>query len=266
MTLDSYPFGLLLVPGCVAAALGGLALMRRSLHRRSDLSRIHDVASSLYAIVGTLYAVILGLIVVDSMNKFSEARATTEAESNALADVTLLASQLPGEGPKRVRALADDYVRSAIRTEWPSMARRRPDPDTRRIATDLWLAVLSFEPQTAREQEVFSKQMDAAADFWNNRRTRLMIALQGGLPTMEWAVLIVGGVVTVSFSYFFKVDRFRLQMVMTGLLAVVIALNLYLVLMFASPFSGDVTVRPEGFAMSAYAHDHAPPPAPSSSR
>jgi len=33
------------------------------------------------------------------MTKFSEARLTTEAEANALADVACFASQLPGDGP-----------------------------------------------------------------------------------------------------------------------------------------------------------------------
>jgi len=61
---DTSHAGLLILPGCIAAALGGLALARRSLHRR-ELEKIQDVAICLYAVVGTLYAAILGLIVVD---------------------------------------------------------------------------------------------------------------------------------------------------------------------------------------------------------
>lgn len=246
MTIDTYPVGLLLVPGCVAASLVGLVVARRSLHRH-DLARIQDVASYLFGVVGTLYAVILGLIVVDSMNKFSEARLTVEAEANAISDIVLFASQLPGEASQRVRRHAEDYLKSAAEVEWPLMAQRKDSPATRQLAVDFSMALLSFEPKTEREQEIFAGQIEAASQFWNSRRTRVATAGRDGLPPLEWFVLIVGGLVTVIYTYFFKPDDFRLQLAITGMLTAVIALNLYLILMFASPFSGDVKISTHGF-------------------
>lgn len=246
MRIDTYPVGLLLVPGWVAATLVGLALVRRSLHRR-DLPRAQEVASYLFAAVGTLYAVILGLIVVDSMTKFAEARLTVEAEANALADVVLFATQLPGEDARRVRELAREYIRSATQEEWPEMARGAASAEARSLAVQLSRAILGFEPATGREEVIFGAQVDAATRFWDGRRTRLMIASEGGLPALQWLVLLAGGAITVVFTYFFKVDDLRVQMALTGMLSAVIALNLYLILMFASPFSGDVAVRPDGF-------------------
>ncbi|WP_165252356.1 bestrophin-like domain [Paludisphaera soli] len=249
MAIDTYPVGLLLFPGCIAAALGGLALARRSLHRH-ELEKIQDVASYLYAVVGTLYAVILGLIVVDSMTKFSEARLTAEAEANALADIALFASRLPGDGPHRVRELAEAYIRSVTDVEWPLMQQGRGSDETRRLAMSLSRTLLAFEPANEREAAIFGAQVEAATQFWNSRRTRMVIASQRGLPLLEWVVLIAGGVITVVFTYLFKLDDFRLQLAITALLAVVIALNLYLILMFASPFSGDVKINPDGFALT----------------
>ncbi|WP_165071198.1 bestrophin-like domain [Paludisphaera rhizosphaerae] len=249
MSIDSYPVGLLLVPCCVVASLAGLHASRRWLPH-DELVRFQDVASYLFAVVGTLYAVILGLVVVDSMSKFSEARLASEAESNALSEIILFTTQFPGDGSRRVRDLAGDYAKSVIETEWPTMAQHGHATETHKIAIELLQTVFAYEPKSSREEQLFATQVQAAADFWNFRRTRLVHASQSGLPTLEWMVLISGGVITVVFAYFFKVEHLRLQLAMTSMLAAVIALNLYLILMFASPFSGDLQVVPEGFHLT----------------
>jgi hypothetical protein len=53
--------------------------------------------------------------------------------------------------------------------------------------------------------------------------------------------------VTVTFTYFFRLDSFKVQLTLTGLVALLIALNLYLVVLFSNPFSGDLHVEPEPF-------------------
>ena len=68
------------------------------------------VASYLLSVVGTLYAVTLGLIVVDSLGKFAEARMTTEGESNALADLILILGPTARPTGKR----------PSIGTPWPT--------------------------------------------------------------------------------------------------------------------------------------------------
>ena len=43
---------------------------------------------------------------------------------------------------------------------------------------------------------------------------------------------------------------------MTGMVSTVIALNLFLVLMFGYPYSGDLKVSPEGFVVAKSIIDH----------
>jgi hypothetical protein len=248
MNIDSFGMGFVLVGGSIALAMVGLILVRRTLHKR-ELGEAQVVASYLLAVVGTLYGVILGLIVVDSLGKFEEARLTTEQESNALADIFLLSAYLPEERRANVQKHALAYLDSVIDVEWPMMARGKPSIETRRLAIALMQAVLEFEPKTNREQILFGAQVSAVTQFWNSRRTRMILAEQG-MPPLEWLVLVLGGMITVIFTYFFKVDQVRLQLLMTTMLTTIIALNLYLVLMFAYPYSGDVMVEPDGFKIS----------------
>ena len=248
LIIDSYRTGFFLIFGGVALAVLGLLLVRRTLHRR-DLRETQVVAGYLLSVVGTLYGVILGLIVVDSMGKFEDAQLTTEQESNALADIVLLAYQLPEESKANINGMALAYARSVIEVEWPRMGEGKTSPETQQLAIDLVKSITAFEPRTNREQTLYDAQVSAATQFWNSRRTRVVLAGQG-TPRLEWAVLLVGGVITVMFTYFFKVDHQKLQAFMTAMLSTVIALNLYLVLMFDYPYSGDVRVHPDGFRAS----------------
>ena len=84
-----------------------------------------------------MYAVILGLIVVDAMGKFQEARQTTERESNALADIILLSNQLPPEQRTRVQTLALAYVDRVLEDEWPILDHGQFAPSARHAAIDL---------------------------------------------------------------------------------------------------------------------------------
>jgi hypothetical protein len=60
-------------------------------------------------------------------------------------------------------------------------------------------------------------------------------------------VLCTGAVITVVFTYLFRLESLRVQVAMTGMIALLIALNLYLVVLFARPFSGDLHIDPVPF-------------------
>jgi hypothetical protein len=246
--INNYPSGVLMIAGSVGLSILGLIVVRKTLHRK-DLGPIREVGGHLLAVAGTFYAVSLGLIVVDSMTRFQDARNTTELESNSLADIVLLSNQFPAERRAQVHRLATAYARSVAEVEWPILGRGGSSPDTHRLALDLIDSVLGFEPATNRDQAIYQATVDAVCQFWNCRRTRTFAASHG-IPPLEWLVLITGGVITIAFTYFLRIDRLVVQAFMTAMLSLVISLNLYLVLMFGYPYSGDLKVDPEGFKMS----------------
>ena len=64
-----------------------------------------------------------------------------------------------------------------------------------------------------------------------------VIVCQRGIPPLEWCVVILGGIVTVALTYFLVLEDLRIQVALTAMVAVVIALNIYLILMFGYPFA-----------------------------
>ncbi len=258
--IDSYFSGILLVAAANALAIGGLMISRRIL-RRHDLISTHEVGGFLLSVVGTMYAVILGLIVVDSMTKFQQAQQMTEQEANGLANIVLLANHFPAETGRRVHAEALAYANLVIDREWDLLDEGRHSPEAQASALRLIATVTEFDPKTEREQSSYEVALSAVGDFWNARRYRVVTAAYG-LPGLEWFVLISGGVITVMFTYFFKLEHLRIQVVMTSLVATIIALNLYMVLGFGYPFAGSVKVRCDSFNVAELCIEHGGNPGP----
>jgi hypothetical protein len=70
-----------------------------------------------------------------------------------------------------------------------------------------------------------------------------------------WLVLIVGGVFTIIFTYFFGVEKIRVQALMTLLVAMTLSLNVYLVFVFGNPMSTDLGVKPGPFQLDLLIFD-----------
>jgi hypothetical protein len=200
----------------------------------------------MFSVGGTLYAVLLGLVVVDAMQTFETARLTTEKEADALANVYLLAERLPAEKATPIQALCKAYAADVITTEWPLLAESRFDAEAFSLAYRLMQEVVDFEPVTENLKAVYPLLLAQTLELRDQRRTRTNMALHG-LPTVEWLVLCTGAVITVVFTFFFRLESYRIQLAMTGMVALLIALNLYLVVLFAYPFSGDMRVAPYPF-------------------
>lgn len=66
------------------------------------------------SIVGTLYAVLLGLIVVDAMVRFERAMDESQQESNSLSDIVLLADRFPDPHRSRLQNLCRTYAQEVV--------------------------------------------------------------------------------------------------------------------------------------------------------
>jgi hypothetical protein len=258
--IERYLSGSVLIVLFVLCSLGGLMAARRYL----DLNRMqrhHDVAGNMFAVGGTLYAVLLGLVVVDAMSTFQSAQANVEKEADALANVFMLAERLPSPLAERIQQLCTDYVRDVVMEEWPLMERGQTRLEARHLALGLVRELSGFEPITENHKAVYPLMLQQALDVRDQRRARISMVLHG-VPAVEWLVLGLGGVITIFFTYFFWMESSRIQLLMTAMVALLVALNVYLVVLFGSPFSGDLVVEPEPLRMDLELFESPAPTAP----
>jgi hypothetical protein len=245
VAIDSYGAGVVIVLLTALLSVGALQLVRRFFPKES-LRKSQEVSGYLLSIIGTMYAVLLGLVVVDAMSKFQEARNNVQAEANALADVYLLAERFSDSKENQIKGLCLHYVQRVVEVEWSMMDDGKIDMDSRHTAINLMRAVQEIEPKGEAQVAVYPMAVQQVCQLWDYRRARTNAA-QFGVPGEEWLVLIVGGTITIGFICFFTVESVALQTCMTVMVSVLISLNLLLVLWFGYPFSGDRKVHPDPF-------------------
>ncbi len=243
MQVDSYFSAITIFTLGVALSVVGLIWVRQKVHI-DLLMENHEVGGYMLSVVGTMYAVLLGLVVVDAMTRFQEARSIVEAEANSLADVFVLSHRYPEDKQKKIEAYCLGYVTEVVQVEWNLMGEGKKSFKARKLVFDLIHEVIDFEPVTESQKAIYPLAVQSVCNLWDNRRARTNIS-DNGMPVEEWVVLVLGAGVCSAFAYFFGLKNLKAQIIMTALSSSLIALNLFLVLMFGYPFSGDMKIKPD---------------------
>src|ERR687893_497007 len=251
----SVVYGVLVVCGASVGAVVGLVLVQR-LVPATIREEHNDVAGFIYAALGVIYAVLLALVVIAVWEEFGRARVTVESEANALAEIFWLAHELPEpEGP-HLQELARSYAEVVVDEEWPLMQQGRTPlmeqtQETPRgwvLIDDIRSTLQGYEPRTEAGQEIYAQGLDQVQRLADARRTRLVQA-EEGIPSVLWVVLIVGGMVTVGFSYLFGLANTWAHRLMVVSLAGVIAMVLFTISAMDHPFSGGARIGTEAFEL-----------------
>lgn len=245
--LDTWFGAIIFISFAVALSIAGLLLVRRR-YTTEQLSELHEVAGNLLSVLGTMYALLVALVVVDAMQNMADARVTTELEANALADVYRLAGGLPEKYVKPLRAQCYKYCQTVINKEWPAMAYGKESPEAWIELNALWNLVKECEPASEREKTFYSTLVTEMTSLGDGRRTRI-VACRHSMSGILWFVLLIGGGVTINFTYFFAARNLKAQIVMTAFVTFTIATNLFLIAEYGYPFRGILMVEPEGFQM-----------------
>jgi hypothetical protein len=232
-----------LVPVLVAVA--GLVLVQRLVppERREGQN---DVAGFIFAVLGVAYAVLLAFVVIAVWQDYETTQTNVESEAHELAGVYFLASQLPEPQRTDVQDLVRSYVRVVVVEEWPMMERGQTSPRADSLLRRLTLELLKFDPHTEGEQVLYESGLRQLHDAADARRSRLL-EVREGIPRLLWVVLVLGGVITVSFTYLFGLKSNLAHALMVAALTLLICGILYTIGEFDNPFSGVVEIRPEAF-------------------
>lgn len=241
--VDTYGGGAILIALFVIASLGLMLLVRRRVPRET-VKQFHEVGGYYMSAVGTLYAIILGLVVVDSTNKFNEARTQTINESNALIEVYALAEKMPEPERQRLKKTIIRYAERALNEGWKEMQESRLDAEEERAFEDIMIVAREIEPVSENQKASYPLLLTALITAAENRAGRLDFE-HYNLPQVEWVTLFAGAGATMIFTLFFAMDSLIAQAIMTGLLAFTLALNLYITFLFNTPYSGDLRVDRE---------------------
>jgi hypothetical protein len=238
-----------LIPGAIVV-IGGFVLLSlvfarivRTIFPRELLLEHNELAGFIFAVVGVIYAVILGFVAVGVWERFVSADDRTYDEASAVTAVYRDAGSFSNW--QLLRGDVRHYVRDTIDEGWPALQTGKPLPDT--ISAEHLSRDVHHTPvHDAREAEVFGHMIERTSEALLDRDARVTED-SSGLNGVMWLVVFVGGFVTVAFSYLFGFQRTVMQTVMIGTLALLIGLVMFLMMSLDYPFRGAIRVGPDAF-------------------
>jgi hypothetical protein len=245
--------GLLIVAVAMVVAVGGLLLVQH-LYSTERRKQANDVAGFIYAVLGVAYAVLLGLMLIAVWEQWNEAEDVTTEEANELAGIFWFAHALPQPEGRHIQELVRSYSEVVVEEEWPLMAQGKSSPEAWATLDELRGTILGLKPpkgaqQMGYDQVRYNQLLEQLHSLGDARRERLLVAGEG-LPTILWVVLILGGVITVCFTYLFGLENTLVHVLMVAALALIISLSLFTVAALDQPFKGDIRIHP-----APYEHD-----------
>lgn len=243
--MEAFIIGAVVIVVSCALSVWGMVYVRNKAGL-DHLSQYNDVAGNIFQVTGTLYAVLLGLIVVDAMSAQSDLRVTIDQEANALANVYIISRGLQPDVHDKVEQLCRDYTNAVLDEEWSDMSRAAFSKKAVIPLVGLWDTLIQSNPTDDNQRDIRSMALQEMSTVGDSRRKRIL-ASRHGVPPIMWTTLILGGLLTVGFSYFFGLASLRGQAIMTCMVAISVSMNVYLVYLFGYPFSGAYRLVPEGF-------------------
>lgn len=235
----------LIIIGVAVAFSVGLQLLTRWRYGVDLVEANHEVAGFKFAVVGVAYAVLLAFVVVSVWDDFERTKGSVEVETERIYNLFQSSHSFPAETGKKIREGLIDYAVEVRDKEWPNMKRGvRGSVSATNAFNKLSLTVGQTKLDDIALLPSLAHAINLSQQIADLRMERLS-DVRGQVTPLVWAVLIMGGVVTLGYCSFFATRHVGAQILMTGGLAAIIGSIFFLMLVLNYPFSGPNAVTAE---------------------
>ena len=238
--LRAWEILLLSVGACIGIGIGGLLLTRR-LFPHLSAGENNVVATVMATAVATIFAVLSGFVVVTLYTTAENATQATHQETGSLLDVYRESTAMSFVLATTIQADVLSYSKLVVADEYPAMARGGSSRQAEDAASQIFTDLSAFQPTNQAQSNLMQEALAQYDAFLQARRSRLALA-ESSLPGMLWLSIIASAGLTIAFSWFFGQDRLRAQLFMTGGVAALVGIMLFLIVVLNHPFTGDYSV------------------------
>ncbi len=236
-----------IVAGSIAGALIFLLIFRRFWLARAHRQH-NDIIGWQISFLSTTYAVIIAFMLSDVWNNYQAAEANVEVEANSVLNMYHVAEGFPPEQKATIRSLARQYAEVMIRQEWPAMQQGEFSKNGYQTTSAMWKTVMATRSSNTAEQGSFERALNDLTSLTEHRRIR-QLQSRAKLPAIFWAVLIIGGLMTVIYTCLFDVEDFRMHVLQVVSVSFFISLVLVTIADIDGPYGGAVRIQPTSFEM-----------------
>lgn len=225
-----------------------LLLLRPWVQRASSANprewdRVLGYAISSY---GVFYGITLALIAVSVYGNYRRVDAVVLNEASVLGSLYRDVSGFPSDVATELRDALRSYTRHVVEVDWPRQREGvipiEGDADVMKIEGILF----RYQPATASAQALFSQTIGTFNEFVRARRDRLNETVLA-LPALLWWLLAVGAVINAVLLALIEARDLRIHLAMSGLIALFVALLIFVTASIDHPYSGYISVKTTSF-------------------
>ncbi|MGL4631387.1 MAG: hypothetical protein ACRCVT_09290 [Leadbetterella sp.] len=208
----------------------------------------NDLLNYFVAALGAFYSITLGLIAVGTWENYKSSTQLANDEAASIAALYRDVTFLPKTVSLDLQSKLKEYTRYVIEEAWPLQQKGIvPAGGTTRIS-DFQKVLYNFEPQTKREEYIFSESINQFNRLILLRRNRLA-DVQDGLPSTLWLVIFSGAFLLMFLFSLFVDANIKLQKVLVTSLGVILGTSVFLISAMDYPYRGEFSVTPEAFSI-----------------
>lgn len=253
-SVDNMPtwlFGVLCIGGFVRFSLAGLLLVHRRIHQRLTLGATlvdNGVVGWFFSGMLVVYGITLGLIVVATWQSSSAVSDLVSKEAAGIGALYRDIGGYPAMPGDTLRRQLREYTLFIVEQEWPAQRQGKLLDKGTRLLNQFQNGLYGFEPGTEGQKILHAESVYAFNRIIEYRRMRIE-TVHWGAPGVLWTVVLLGAVLCINFSYCFHLEDVRLHALLTGGLAAMIGLLVFLTASLDRPFHGAVKVSPEAYRL-----------------
>jgi hypothetical protein len=237
------------ISGIIVAVLVGVAVLLYAVQALvpHGIRREHnDVAGFVYAVLGVLYAVMLGFVVVNEWESLEAVKSNIFNETNELGSLYWNARALPPDQGRALEKTTKDYANVVINDEWEMMDKGQSSAEATQLVYTMRDEINALPTATPKQQEIYQQSLEHVNNLAAARRARINESSES-VPDILWVVLILGSVLTVGYSFLFGLANFWAHLLISAPLGVMVVLLLIVIDQLNHPFGGLVAVEPDAF-------------------
>lgn len=206
------------------------------------IQKLDGVVPPFFGAVGILFALLTGFLASDIADRNRQAARAVQAEAGALRNVFALSIASVSD-MREIRAACSDYLKAAIKDDWPAMEHGQQASSVN-AAYDALLREVS-DPKITSEAgaAVHGALLSATVRIGTARSDRLALAADR-TSGLKWNVVLLLGVMTQIAIALVHLSKRNPNFAAIAVFSVAAVIALGLIGLQERPFAGDVRVPP----------------------
>jgi Protein of unknown function (DUF4239) len=246
--LPMWAIGLIYVLGPVVVGVGGMLLVRPTIHRLIHQQEgLNEMVSLNIASFSLFYAIMLGLAVVGVYTQYSSTTDVVEREASTLAALYSDTRALPEANRAVLLADLRAYAKETIDKDWPAQrAGHVPTDGTQKILA-YQQHMSEVKPDDRAAQISYAGAFGQYEKLVELRATRLA-RVTSQTPALLWWIIGVGGVLTVGIIWMLDMEVY-IHCILTAVLCLFLGIVFFFIADMDKPFRGDAFVGPDAYEL-----------------